>query len=288
MAWTTTMKTFVNRRLEPLNVQITSCAAERAERARLESLDRAGQFGSPILPVLKQFNACDPMPLIVAVSRFRDRMQCFSSASSETGYSYHNDYFTSPDGEVAYAMVRRLAPKCLVEVGSGHSTKLFRSAIQDGALTTKLISIDPSPRTPIFGIADEVISQRVEDLPPSFFLENLGRDDILFIDSSHHIQSGNDVLALTLKVIPILKPGVAIHYHDIFLPFEYPREWMIERRWTWNEQYLVHALLDGTDQLEVLWPGHFLQRALPGFKDHFAPQAQGRASSLWLRKLGGR
>jgi hypothetical protein len=285
MAWTTMLKTTVNRCLETLNVQITSGTAERAERARLIALDRAGQFSSPVLPVLKQFEACDPQPLIHAVSRFRKNTERFSQRRSENNYSYYNEYFTSPDAEVAYAMIRQRRPKCVIEVGSGHSTKLFRTAIQDGAIHTKLISIDPSPRTPIFGIADEVILQRVENLPTSFFTERLERDDILFIDSSHQIRISNDVVMLILKVIPSLGRGLIIHFHDIFLPFDYPRQWVIENRWDFNEQYLVQALLQDTDRFEVLWPGHFLQRTLPKFEDYFVHEPQGLASSLWLRKV---
>jgi hypothetical protein len=285
MPWTTTLKGYVNRCLAPLNVQVTSSAAERAEMARLLLLDRNGQFGSSIFPVLEQFRACDPAPVLKAVSSFRDKMRCYSEARSDGEYTYHNAYFTSPDAEVAYAIIRQMQPKSLIEVGSGYSTKLFRSAIHDGGISTKLISIDPFPRTPIFGIADEIINQRVENVPPSFFVDRLEQDDILFIDSSHRIQTGNDVVTLTLKVVPVLRPGVLIHYHDIFLPFDYPREWVVENRWSWNEQYLVQALLDGSYRLEVVWPGHFLQRTLTGFESHFGFRPHGRASSLWLRKL---
>ena len=68
--------------------------------------------------------------------------------------------------------------------------------------------------------------------------EKLEAGDILFIDSSHEIRTGNDVVELLLNILPRLKPGVLIHIHDIFLPFEYPIEWVIKNRWPWNEQYL--------------------------------------------------
>jgi hypothetical protein len=132
-----------------------------------------------------------------------------------------------------------------------------------------------------------VIRRRLEDVPPSELQDLLQPDDILFIDSSHEIRSGNDVVTLFLNVLPRLHSGVVIHVHDIFLPFEYPREWVIQNTLNvnWSEQYLVQAMLQGSDQFEVLWPGHFLQRTLPDFASHFGSKPVGIAMSLWLRKL---
>ena len=114
---------------------------------------------------------------------------------------------------------------------------LFRQAITDGPLSTRLVSIDPVPRREIAQHADEVIVDRVETLDPSFILSRLQRNDFLFIDSSHEIKTGNDVLYLYLRILPSLAPGVIVHMHDIFLPFEYPKEWIVQNRWLWGEQY---------------------------------------------------
>jgi hypothetical protein len=149
------------------------------------------------------------------------------------------------------------------------------------------VSIDPSPRREVQSVANQVIRKRLEDVPSSELQDVLHANDILFIDSSHEIRSGNDVVNLFLNVLPNLRSGVVVHIHDIFLPFEYPREWVIENTLNvnWTEQYLVQAMLQGSDQFEVLWPGHFLQRILPDFADHFGGKLVGTATSLWLRKL---
>jgi hypothetical protein len=135
-------------------------------------------------------------------------------------------------------------------------------------------------------VADQVIRRRLEDVSSADLQDLLQSNDILFIDSSHEIRAGNDVVSLFLRVVPELRSGVVIHVHDIFLPFEYPREWIVENTLNvnWAEQYLVQAMLQGSDQFEVLWPGHFLQRTLLGFADHFDGKASGIATSLWLRK----
>jgi len=111
--------------------------------------------------------------------------------------------------------------------------------------------------------------------------------DILFIDSSHEVRPGNDVVRLFLNIVPRLRSGVVIHVHDIFLPFEYPREWIIENTLNvkWAEQYLLQAMLQASNEFEVLWPGYFLQRTLPGFSNYFHDGAGRFAASFWLRKL---
>ena len=87
-----------------------------------------------------------------------------------------------------------------------------------------------------------------------------------------------------LEIIPCLPPGVLIHFHDIFLPYDYPRSWVVEERWLMEEQYLLQAMLQDSDRYEVLWPAYHFQRTLPGFNDHFHRPPSSNATSLWLRK----
>jgi predicted O-methyltransferase YrrM len=287
MAIASKIKHWVNSWLALANLRIDTRTAERAEMDRLLNLDHAGHFRHQVLPVLPQIARCDPNPLLEALEKYRDCTSRFAQAREDGTYSFSNDYFTSPDAEVAYALIRLLHPKRIIEVGSGNSTHLFRAAITDGKLDTKLVSIDPSPRREVESVADQVIRRRLEDVSSADLENVLGANDILFIDSSHEIRSGNDVVRLFLDVMPKLQRGVAIHVHDIFLPFEYPREWIIQNTLNvnWAEQYLVQAMLQGSDQFKVLWPGHFLQRTLPRFSDHFHYDHEGVAKSLWLRKI---
>jgi predicted O-methyltransferase YrrM len=278
------VKNLLNGALAPFNARVESRTAERVEAARLSELDREGHFSRQMFPVLPQFVACDPGPVLAAVAGFREATQRFCSSRGGE-YSYLNDYFSSPDAEVAYALVRSLRPRRLIEVGSGNSTLLFRGAIRDGGLSTELVSIDPAPRTTIEHAADRVVKRRLERLPAGETIDALSANDIFFIDSSHDVRIGSDVVELFLKIVPSLKKGVVVHVHDIFLPFEYPRSWIIDKRWSWNEQYLVQGILQDSDRFEVLWPGHYLQRTWSGFADHFNSAFVGRAASLWLRKV---
>jgi len=287
MAIKSKLRDWLNRGLALANLRLETRSAERAEINRLLNLEQSGHFRRQVFPLLPQIARCDPNPLLEALEKYRDRTSRFANAREEGTFSFSNDYFTSPDAEVAYTLIRLLHPKRIIEVGSGNSTHLFREAITDGELGTKLVSVDPSPRREIESVADEVIRRRLEDLSLSESQDVLQPNDILFIDSSHEIRSGNDVVTLFLNVLPRLNCGVVIHVHDIFLPFEYPREWIIRNTLNvnWNEQYLVQAMLQGSDQFEVLWPGHFLQRTLPDFASHFGSKPVSIAKSLWLRRL---
>ncbi len=282
----TATKAFANLLLAPLNLRLDSRTAERAEAARLERLVASGHFDRPIFPLLPQFQKCDPAPILAAVKEHEPQMQRFTASNVSGQFSFANDYYMSPDAEVLYSMVRLYKPRRIVEVGSGNSTLLFRHAIADGGLETRLTSIDPLPRREITGGSDRLICCRVEEMEDFSPFAELERNDILFIDSSHEIKPGNDVLFLLLKTVPGLAPGVLVHVHDIFLPYEYPHEWIVRNKWNWTEQYLVHALLAGASGFEVLWAGHYFQRTLPGFQEGFKYWKGNAARALWLRRMG--
>ena len=130
-------------------------------------------------------------------------------------------------------------PKLFCEIGSGHSTRFARHAVRLHNLQTRIVSIDPHPRSEIDAICDSVVRQPVEDLAPEYF-DALESGDVLFIDSSHRSFTNSDVTAFYLDILPRLKPGVLIHIHDIFLPYDYPAEWSDR---FYNEQYLLACVL---------------------------------------------
>jgi predicted O-methyltransferase YrrM len=285
MATTTTLKNALNAVLSPANVRLETRTAERRELARLESLRAAGHFDRPVFPVLPGFEKSSAQIVFDNLAQHQARFETFRDAArNDAGYSFANDYFSSPDAEVLYTLVRFFQPGRVIEIGSGNSTRITRQATKDGNLATRLISVDPFPRLEVARICDENLREPVENGGASPKLSQLRSGDFLFIDSSHEIKTGNDVVYLFLNVLPALPPGVIVHIHDIFLPYDYPAEWAVE--YQWNEQYLVQGMLMDSASWTVLWPGHFLQRTMPGFAECF-PHLSGRmAKSLWLQKRG--
>jgi hypothetical protein len=191
------------------------------------------------------------------------------------------------DAEVLYAVLRHHRPRRIIEVGSGNSTRLMRQAIKDGGLHTHLTCIDPHPRVEMRQCADEFISAPLEDTEAATALNSLAEADILFIDSSHTVMTGGDVNFLFLEALPRLKPGVLVHIHDIFLPFDYPERWVVEERWGWNEQYLVHAFLAFNNIFEITWASRYMWEYHKEAVLNSMPSCPHDAmpSSLWLTRV---
>lgn len=288
-ALSTQIKDGLNAILKIAGMKVSTTKLDRLEQARLEKLVAhehwaAGPFqeGLPFEPdryVNFLRTVCAPYaPDWGSFPRTAD--------TAANGYFLQNGWFESIDAEVLYSVVRHFRPRTILEIGSGHSSRLARRAIHDGRLGTSLVCVDPSPRVGVRSCADEHIQSAVEDLPPSDWTQRLGANDVLFIDSSHVITTGGDVPYLYLQVLPRLRPGVLIHAHDIFLPFEYPQEFVVKERWGWNEQYLLQALLIGNSGLEIIWPSCYMwqlhraavQKVVPWERSSLPP------SSFWMLK----
>src|ERR671918_2132447 len=91
------------------------------------------------------------------------------------------DWFPALDAAAAYAIVRRVRPQRIVEIGSGHSTRFLARAIEDGRLATSLTCIDPAPRASLQGLAVDWLPVLLHDVPQTRF-SALQAGDILFID----------------------------------------------------------------------------------------------------------
>jgi hypothetical protein len=194
---------------------------------------------------------------------------------------WNQDWFPRLDAAAAYALVRETQPRRIVEVGSGHSTRFFARAVSDGGLGTRITAIDPQPRATLSGLDIEWLQtpvQRVAAFPP------LGAGDILFIDSSHQLKPGSDVEFLLNAVLPLLPAGVRVHFHDIFLPDDYPSGWQWRR---YNEQAAVASLIE-KDVFKVDFASHALVSRSPekirGVLARLPLLPTAFESSLWLTR----
>lgn len=188
---------------------------------------------------------------------YRDQLRAipFDKPASAIEPFWSNGWIHGMDMVALYGMASLIDAPMYLEIGSGNSTKFVRKAIENNHLKTRITSIDPQPRAEIDAICDRVIRQPLEDVDVAVF-DELNDGDILMIDSSHRCFQNSDVTALFLEVLPRLKPGVVIHIHDIFLPFDYPPEWKLRY---YSEQYLLAVLLlADTNRYEVLYPCRFM------------------------------
>lgn len=216
-------------------------------------------------------------------------------ASYSSEYAAIDRSFGEVDAQALYCMVRKHRPARVIEIGSGNSTRLTARALlknaaeQPGTTAADFTAIEPHPAPEIragFPGLTRLIESRAQDVPLETFAA-LRENDVLFIDSSHVLAIGSDVQYEFLEIIPRLRPGVLVHVHDIFLPAEYPKRWVVDGRF-WDEQYLLQAFLAFNESFEVLWAGHWLHLNHPdALAKAFATYDPKRAApgSFWMRRI---
>ncbi|HMR29859.1 MAG TPA: class I SAM-dependent methyltransferase [Geminicoccaceae bacterium] len=231
------------------------------------------------------FAAAEPRmrELVDVLAGFRRQLALFGGAPPTPRFD--QDWFPRLDGAAAYALVRRLRPHRIVEIGSGHSTRFMARAIADGGLDCEITCIDPSPRAKLAGLPVRHLPMVLAEAGPQA-LAGLAAGDVLFVDSSHVAMPGTDVDRLLGDVLPGLPAGIVLHVHDIFLPDAYPADWS----WRgYGEQLPVACLLQGGGY-DILFASHWVATRRPAWLDEAGlsglPLAEGaRESSLWLVKI---
>ena len=210
-----------------------------------------------------------------------------SDQTNENEPSWNNDFLPGLDIVALYALVSEYKPKNYIEVGSGNSTKVVRKAIVDNSLSTKITSIDPFPRANIDHLADTVLRMPVENMDNHDVFKELNAGDILFIDNSHRALPNSDVTVCFLEILPILKPGVIVHIHDIYIPYDYP-QFMCDR--AYSEQYVLAAfILANPEKYKTIMPNYFVSEdkelsdiILPIWNSKELDSVERHGGSFWL------
>jgi len=230
---------------------------------------------------------------ILLLNQFKNYMpKCIFYENEETGsrYFYNNEFFSLEDASVLFCMLLHFKPQKMVEVGSGFSSAAALDAnSQLLGDTINFTFIEPYPDR-LYSLLKQkerqitkIYTCRVQDIDKKIFLD-LEKNDILFIDSSHVSKTGSDVNYLLFDVFPLLKPGVIIHFHDIFWPFEIPKTWAFQGR-NWNETYILRAFLEHNKDYSVLFWGQLLRCfAHEDFYATFPLAKKPGGGSIWLIK----
>lgn len=244
------------------------------------------------------FNEIEQIDFLKSIS-FEYALECdFPSEKSQNTESYYTECgsFSYGCASLLHCIIRKYKPKRIVEVGVGNSSKVISTAlsynITEGYLS-EYIAIDPYPPSYIEKLKhlSKLIPSPVEELDLALFA-SLEANDILFIDSSHQVKIGNDVLFLYLEVLPILKPGVLVHIHDINLPYEYPKAYYLNEnfRVCWNEQYLLQALLvDNSNYRILIGATNLMANHIKEFKEAFPLYNPSKhlssSGSFWMQRI---
>ena len=235
--------------------------------------------------------------LLRLFGQFYSELPFPNKKSQNFRYYFDNEYFSYGDAVILYSFLRYFSPKQVIEIGSGFSSALMFDT-NDLFLNreTNFTFIEPFPSRlqSLLNERDKTMvrleQKPAQDVELSTF-RRLEANDILFVDSSHVVKINSDVSYIVFNILPQLKKGVIIHFHDILWPFEYPKNWIDEGR-AWNEAYFLHAFLQHNDAFEIMYFNSYmalthqdmLKETMPKILQIPSSKTTPGNSSLWLRK----
>lgn len=213
-----------------------------------------------------------------------------SQKSHNYRYFTENNWFAVSDAFTLSGIIRKERPHRIVEVGSGFSSAVMLDTLDQTHASAALTFIEPYPDRlySLLSAHDRsiatVLVERVQEVSLSMF-DQLEAQDLIFIDSSHVSKIGSDVTFILLRILPRLKQGVLVHFHDVFYPFSYPASWIREGR-AWNESLFLRAFLVGNPQFQLVafnsYAGYFFPEV---FRDRFPAFLSDTGGSIWIRKV---
>lgn len=206
-------------------------------------------------------------------------------------YWFDNPAYSYSDAILLYCMMRHLRPRRIIEVGAGFSSAAILDTNElffENAIECSFIEPQPRLLRSLLKNSDAeritLLEKPLQEVASTVFTE-LEANDILFIDSSHVAKTDSDVNHIFFRILPLLKSGVFIHFHDIFYPFEYPLDWIHEGR-AWNETYLLRAFLQYNQQFEIQLFNTFIDWFHKEKYFREMPLVQkNTGGSIWLKKL---
>lgn len=206
-------------------------------------------------------------------------------------YWFENPAYSYADAILLYCMMRHLRPQRIIEIGAGYSSAAILDTNEiffENSIACTLIEPEPQLLHSLLKEGDAesitILDRNLQEIPSAIF-EDLQANDILFVDSSHVSKIDSDVNHIFFRILPLLKSGVHIHFHDIFYPFEYPLDWVYEGR-AWNEAYLLRAFLQYNSEFQI----QLLNTFIDWFHkdDYFQKMPlveKNTGGSIWIRRL---
>ncbi len=300
----------LKKRVADLTKNVMLLVSEN-KRFKKNSCFPAGHFYSPIVSVddlkvrekeiwadeekvgITEINLNDEKQtaLLRDLSKFYDEIPFQDEKTDHLRYYFNNNFYAHTDAFVLYAMIRYLKPNRIIEIGSGHSSAIM---LDTNALffdkKINLTFIEPYTERLFSLISDkdrnntEIIEKDLQVIELDRFKE-LKAGDILFIDSTHVVKTGSDVNYLLHEILPALNTGVYIHFHDIFYPFEYPKNWVLGGR-NWNETYFLRTFLMYNRSFEIRLFPHYLHCHHSNLFKNIPLCYKNKGGCFWIEKTG--
>lgn len=231
-------------------------------------------------------------PSNATMLEFLEEMKMYSGeftpplfSENETEYYWENSQFSYSDAMAYYCMIRLSKPNQVLEIGGGYSSLIAKTAIEKNGFGTLKI-IEPFPRDflhQLIGI--ELLQVAFQDLDNEVLSNSIGDGDIVFIDSTHSIKYGSEVLNIYLDFLHLIKSQCYVHVHDVYLPNPLPISYMLDSQIYWGEQYLLYAYLLGNHRTQILFGSQFHVKNNPeNLLDLMAGQYKPGGASFWFKQ----
>ena len=249
-------------------------------------------FGAPPRGVPGvDLNEGGQLRLLDAIAPYYAEQPFKPQKSRNLRYCFENPNYTYGEALVLYCMIRHLRPRNIVEIGSGYSSCVIldtNDLFFEGSIDCTFI--EPHPEL-LLSLIDggrtahaRTIDRKLEDVPHELF-SSLQEGDMLFVDSTHVAKVGSDVNRIFAQLLPGVSPGVYVHFHDVYYPFEYPKKWIYEGR-AWNEAYVLRSFLQFNRAFEIAFFNSFMAQFHEARLRELMPLYMTvPGSSIWLRRV---
>jgi hypothetical protein len=235
-------------------------------------------------------NSKEQLKLIEELSGYYRELPYQYNQKANFRYYYNNKYFSYNDGIILYLLLRKIRPNRVIEVGSGFSSAIMLD-VNEHNLNYKmnLVFIEPYPEERLLTLIKSqdkdrarIIKEKVQKVDFRLF-EELETGDMLFVDTTHVTKTGGDLNHILFDLLPVLKKGVWIHFHDIYYPFEY-RKNEVFKGLNWNEAYLIRAFLMNNSSYRLRLFNDYIKTIHPEAYDTIPLCNQCEGGSLWIEK----
>jgi hypothetical protein len=195
------------------------------------------------------------------------------------------------EAEVLFGFVATTKPKRVTQVGCGVSTAIVLNAAERARYKPEVTCLEPYPSAWL-QVQQRAGLIKLVDRPAQMVdfdtIADLGDGDLLFIDSTHAVKPGSEVNYLVHEVLPRLRPGVWVHFHDIYFPYDYARDTLDGDMLFPQESGLLYAFLAGNPRYRIEACLSMIHYDRPDALRTLIPKYEPNANADGLRAGGGR
>jgi hypothetical protein len=231
-----------------------------------------GVTGTDIDSQLAFVRSCCPQPMVDSLKHAKVHANA-SRHNGEAGFGV-------AEADFLYAFVTAKRPRQIFQIGCGVSTAVCLLAAENARYAPEVICVEPYPTRYLLDLAArgqiQLLREKAQILDLSI-IDALGDDLLFFVDSTHTLGPAGEVSRIILEMLPRLKKGAYVHFHDIKFPYDYDRHLLDSALFFQHESVLLHAFLAYNARFQVAASLSMLHYAknveLAGFLPNYRPAA---------------